>query len=68
MIEDGVNGLLVPRRPAALAAAWTRLLDDTPLAKRLAAAARRPRHRAIHRRAMVAATLAQYREHLATIC
>ena len=41
LIEDGVSGLLVPRRdPAALAAACERLLDDPALAARLGDAAR----------------------------
>jgi glycosyltransferase involved in cell wall biosynthesis len=37
LLEDGVNGLVVPPRdPGALAAAMGRLLDDRPLARRLA--------------------------------
>jgi glycosyltransferase involved in cell wall biosynthesis len=40
VLADGVNGLLVPREnPGALAAAMRRVLDDAPLASRLAAAA-----------------------------
>src|SRR5213076_1188074 len=42
LITDGVHGLLVPPDdPARLAGAIARLLDDRPLAARLAAAARR---------------------------
>lgn len=48
LLEDGVHGLLVPPGDApALAAALVRLLDEPPLAARLAAAARqrvRDRH------------------------
>ena len=41
LIEDGVNGLLVPERnPAALARALARLLDDGGMRQRFAAAAR----------------------------
>jgi glycosyltransferase involved in cell wall biosynthesis len=41
VVEDGVTGLLVlPRRPEALAQAVMRLLDDKPLAARLAERAR----------------------------
>ncbi len=40
IVEDGVNGLLVPpREPAALAAAIRRLFDDGPLRDRLRATA-----------------------------
>lgn len=40
VIRDGVDGLLVPHSdPKALAAAVQRILDDAPLAERLAAAA-----------------------------
>jgi len=42
IIQDGVNGLLVPPEAAgALGLAIARLLDDKPLARRLAAEARR---------------------------
>lgn len=41
VVEDGVTGLLAPARdPEALAAALLRLLDDAPLRRRLADAAR----------------------------
>ncbi len=40
-IVDGVNGFLCDREPAALAEAMSRLLDDTPLASKLAAAGER---------------------------
>jgi glycosyltransferase involved in cell wall biosynthesis len=41
LIENGVEGLLVPERdPRALAGALARLLDVRPLGRRLAAAAR----------------------------
>jgi glycosyltransferase involved in cell wall biosynthesis len=42
IVEDGVNGLLVPpRAPAALAAALRRIVEDQGLRERLAAAAAR---------------------------
>ncbi len=42
VVEDGVNGLLVPPNdPTALAQALARLLDDTELRKRMGAAGRR---------------------------
>jgi glycosyltransferase involved in cell wall biosynthesis len=41
IVRDGIDGLVVPRRdPPALANALTRLIDDPPLAARLAAAGR----------------------------
>jgi glycosyltransferase involved in cell wall biosynthesis len=41
VINDGVQGLLVPERdPVALAAAILRLISDRPLAERLGRAAR----------------------------
>jgi glycosyltransferase involved in cell wall biosynthesis len=41
LVEDGVNGLLVPPKdPAALAAALDRVITDGALADRLAAAGR----------------------------
>jgi len=55
LIEDGVHGLLVPPDdPAALAAAVARLLEDRPLAARLAAAARQRACQRFSRNAMVA--------------
>ncbi|MCZ6465395.1 MAG: glycosyltransferase, partial [Proteobacteria bacterium] len=40
IVLDGETGLLVDERPADLAAAWQRLLDDAPLRRKLGAAAR----------------------------
>jgi glycosyltransferase involved in cell wall biosynthesis len=42
MIEDGVNGILVPAAdPAAIAVALQRLIDDADLRRRLSDAGRR---------------------------
>jgi glycosyltransferase involved in cell wall biosynthesis len=54
LIEDGVNGLLVPHEdPMRLGAAIGRLLDDEELAARLGAAARRHVEEGYGRQAMV---------------
>lgn len=54
LIEDGVNGLLVPPgEPMRLAAAISRLLSDPALAARLGAAARRRAEERYSRAAMV---------------
>jgi glycosyltransferase involved in cell wall biosynthesis len=39
LVEDGVHGVVVPAKPAALAGAFRRLADDAALAERLGAAA-----------------------------
>jgi glycosyltransferase involved in cell wall biosynthesis len=61
-VVDGETGLLVPPRdPEALAKAIGRLLEDTELATRLAAAARRRVRERFSRKRMVERTLELYR-------
>lgn len=63
IVEDGVEGLLVPPRdPAALAAAIGRLLDDPELRRRLGEAGRAKVERSFSVDAMVEGNLAVYRE------
>ncbi|MCC7518082.1 MAG: glycosyltransferase family 4 protein [Verrucomicrobiae bacterium] len=62
LVEDGVNGLLVPPADgAAIAAALMRLFDDAPLRARLAAAGRATAEARLSMERMMEATLAVYR-------
>jgi len=62
VIEDGVEGLLVPlRSPPALAAAMERLATDSGLRGRMGAAARKRAEAKFDRRLVVAAHLTLYR-------
>jgi len=66
-VEDGVTGLLVPPRdPAALRAAIERLLGDAELRRRLGDAARARAVEHLSWAAATRATIAAYREALAT--
>lgn len=63
VVEDGVDGLLVPvRDPVALARAIARLQDDTALATRLGMAAREKALAQFDERIVIAKTMAVYEE------
>jgi glycosyltransferase involved in cell wall biosynthesis len=66
VIEDGVEGFLVPlKNPAALAAAMERLAGDADLRARMGAAARHRAEARFDRRQVVAAHMALYRSLIA---
>lgn len=63
MIEDGVHGMLVPRRdPAAIAEAVARLLHDASLRRQIGEAARKRQRREFHADVMVSYVESLYEE------
>jgi glycosyltransferase involved in cell wall biosynthesis len=63
LVEDGVNGLVVPVGDiAALRAALERLLDDADLRARLGSSARETARRRLSWEAWTAETLGLYRQ------
>ena len=62
VIEDGESGVLTENQPAAIAQAMRRILDDSPLAREMAARARRRVEERFSVRRMVEGTVEAYRK------